>query len=76
MVLGGEHLYICYMQAWANLVVEMGKPMEDGDAFDLTKTKSPETREELYKILCRETPARGYLEHCKRCNGTYSLIKE
>ncbi len=76
MVLGGEHLYICYMQAWANLIVGIGKPIGDGDAFDLTKPKSPETREELYKILCRETPTRGYLEHCKRCYGTFMLIKE
>lgn len=76
MVLGNNHLYICYMQAWANLVVGIGEPMGDGDAFDLTKNKSLETRKELYQILCREAPKRGYLEHCKRCNGTYSLIKE
>lgn len=78
MVLGNKRFYMCYMQAWANLLLDISTSSGggDGDAFDLTQPKTEKTRQELYKILCRDAPPRGYLEHCKRCYGTTKLLKK
>lgn len=68
MALYNGHLYICASQAWSHLVAEVGT-LEPGDAFDLRQPKTESSQEELYKVISRQPPERGYLSHCARCNG-------
>jgi len=76
MALVDGWLYICAAQAWSHLIVNAGT-LEPGDAFDLRQLKNDETRNNLYKIISRQPPKKGYISHCTRCNSVMTpFIKE
>ena len=66
-------IYLCQAHNIA-LAVAGASHLEEGDYFDLQQPKTEQSKLDLLKIITR-TPDRGYVEHCKNCNGT-TLISE
>jgi hypothetical protein len=73
MAVYNGRLYICSLQMWSHLVAEVGS-LEPGDAFDLRQLKTESSCSELHRIISRQPPEKGYIDHCMRCNGVMTLL--
>ena len=67
-------LYTCSAQMYAQVVAGIGS-IQPGDAFDLRKPVTEDTREEVYRIISAQ-PEKGYVSHCTRCYGTLNPLMQ